>query len=69
MGVIFLEIQRISPLVVERETSMSACFVPNIYEVIHKLCLTSAFPCIDCLNIGVSDDLFRKLNRRVLQHC
>ena len=73
IGVIFLEIQReISLLVVERETSMSASFVPNIYEIIHKICLVSAFPCIgnaDCLSIGVSDGLFNKLNQRVLQHC
>ena len=33
-------------LVVERETSMSTSFVPKIYEIIHKLCLVSAFPCI-----------------------
>ena len=51
-------------VVVERETSVSASFVPNIYEIIHKLCLVSAFPCIgnaDCLSIGVSDCLFHKL--------
>ena len=68
----FRNLYRIFLLVVERETSMSTSFVPNIYEIIHKLCLVSAFPCIgnsDCPGIGASDGLFHKLNQRVLQHC
>ena len=68
----FRNLYRIFLLVVERETSMSTSFVPNIYEIIHKLCLVSAFPCTgnaDSLCIGASDGLFHKLNQRVLQHC
>ena len=68
----FRNLKRIFLLVGERETSISTSFVPNIYEIIHKLCLVSAFPCIgnsDCPGIGASDGLFHKLNQRVLQHC
>ena len=71
-SIFFRNLKGIFLLVVERETSLSTSFVPNIYEIIHKLCLVSAFPCIgnsDCPGIGASDGLFHKLNQRVLQHC
>ena len=48
-------LKRISASVVERETCMSASFVPNIYEIFYTLCLVSAFTCI-----AVSDGLFHK---------
>ena len=53
---IYRKLKRISVSVVERETCMSASYVPNIYEIFHTLCLVSAFTCI-----GVSDGLFHKL--------